>query len=164
MLPGKTRKRKHMPAKRYKVTLSPAERKELTALVNKGQGQARRLRRARILLMADEAQENGGWKDADIATALNAQVRTVERIRQHCVEEGIEAALSHTKPTKSRGKVLDGAAEARLTQLACTEAPDGREHWSMQLLADKLIELEVVETVSRETVRTTLKKMNLSLG
>lgn len=153
-----------MPAKRYKVTLTQAERAELMGLVNKGRGQARRLRRARILLMADEAQENGGWKDADIAQALGAQVRTVERTRQKCVEEGIEAALNHTRPHKTRGKVLDGAAEARLTQLACTQAPDGRERWSMQLLADKLIELEVVETVSRETVRTTLKKMNLSPG
>ena len=153
-----------MPAKRYRVTLNQQEREELQGLVNKGQGQARRLRRARILLMADEAQDNGGWKDADIAQALGAQVRTVERVRQKCVQEGIEAALNHTRPKKSRGKVLDGAAEARLAQLACSPAPDGRESWSMQLLADKLIELEVVETVSRETVRTTLKKMNLSLG
>lgn len=153
-----------MPAKRYRVSLSQQEREELKGLANKGQGQARRLRRARILLLADEAQENGGWKDADIAQALEAQVRTVERVRQKCVEEGIEAALTHTRPKKTRRKVLDGAAEARLTQLACTQAPDGRESWSMQLLADKLIELEVVETVSRETVRTTLKKMNLSRG
>jgi hypothetical protein len=114
--------------------------------------------------MADEAQENEGWKDADIAIALGAQVRTVERTRQKCVEEGIEAALNHTKPNKTRRKVLDGAAEARLAQLACTQAPDGHERWSMQMLADKLIELEVVETVSRETVRTTLKKMNLNPG
>jgi hypothetical protein len=77
---------------------------------------------------------------------------------------GIEAAINHTQPRKTRSKVLDGAAEARLVQLACSEAPDGREDWTMQMLADKLIELEVVETVSRETVRTTLKKMNLSLG
>jgi len=77
---------------------------------------------------------------------------------------GIEAALNHTRPKKTRSKVLDGETEARLVQLACSEAPDGRERWSLQLLADKLIELEVVETVSRETVRTTLKKMNLSLG
>lgn len=153
-----------MPAKRYRVTLSPQEREELNEMVNKGQGQARRLRRARILLMADEDQENGGWKDVDIAQALGAQVRTVERVRQKCVQEGLEAALTHTRPKKTRGKVLDGAAEARLAQLACSPAPDGRESWSMQLLADKLIELEVVETVSRETVRTTLKKMNLSRG
>ena len=148
----------------YKITLAKEEREKLATLVNKGKGQVRRLRRARILLMADEAQENGGWKDADIAKALGAHERTVERTRQKCVEMGIEAALNHTRPKKTRSKVLDGETEARLVQLACSEAPDGRERWSLQLLADKLIELEVVETVSRETVRTTLKKMNLSLG
>ena len=153
-----------MPAKIYKVTIKKEEREKLAALVNKGKGNARRMRRARILLMADEGQENGGWKDADIAKALNASVRTVERTREKCVEMGIEAALNHTRPKKTKSKLLDGAAEARLVQLACSEAPDGREHWTLQLLADKLIELEVVETVSRETVRTTLKKMNLSLG
>lgn len=153
-----------MPAKKYKVSLEKEEREELTALVNKGKGNARRMRRARILLMADEAQENGGWKDADIAKALSAGERTVERTRQKCVEEGIEAALNHTRPKKTRSKILDGEAEARLVQLACSEAPDGREDWSMQLLANKLIELEVVETISRETVRTTLKKTNSNLG
>ena len=150
-----------MPAKIYKVTLEKDERDRLTALVNKGQGNARRMRRARILLMADEAQENGGWKDADIAKALSARVRTVERTRQKCVEEGIEAALNHTRPQKTRSKLLDGAAEARLVRLACSAAPDGRADWTLQLLAEKLIELEVVETVSRETVRTTLKKNEL---
>lgn len=153
-----------MPAKIYHVTLETEERATLTALVSKGKGNARRMRRARILLMADEAQENGGWKDAAIAAALRASVRTVERTRQKCVELGVEAALNHTRPYKTRSKVLDGAAEARLVQLACSEAPDGREDWSMQLLADQLIELEVVETISRETVRTTLKKTNLSRG
>jgi hypothetical protein len=77
---------------------------------------------------------------------------------------GIEAALNHTRPQKKKEKLLDGAAAARLVQLACSEAPDGHEQWSMQMLSDKLIELEIVETVSRETVRTTLKKMNLSPG
>ena len=153
-----------MPAKRYRVTLTSEEREELNALVNKGTGSGRRLRRARILLMADESQEGGGWKDADIAKALGAHQRTVERTREKCVVEGIEVALNHTRPKKHRSKVLDGAAEARLTQLACTEAPDGHERWTLQMLADKLIELEVVETVSRETVRTTLKKTNSSLG
>ncbi len=153
-----------MPAKIYRVTLTIEERAELTALVSKGKGNARRLRRARILLLADERKPAGSWKDADIAAALGAHTRTVERTREKCVELGIEAALNHTRPTKKRAKVLDGAAEARLAQLACSEAPDGHERWSLQMLADKLIELEVVETVSRETVRTTLKKMNLSPG
>ncbi len=153
-----------MPAKKYKVTLTSEERTELTALVSRGKGNARRLRRARILLLADESQPEGAWKDADIAKALSAHARTVERTREKCVELGLEAALNHTRPKKKRSKVLDGDAEARLAQLACTEAPDGHERWSLQMLTDKLIELEIVETVSRETVRTTLKKMNLSPG
>jgi hypothetical protein len=163
--PPESRMRKEeMPAKIYKVTLTTEERTELTALVSRGTGNARRLRRARILLLADENQPEGAWKDADIAAALSAHARTIERTREKCVELGIEAALNHTRPKKTRAKVLDGAAEARLVQLACSEAPDGHESWTMQMLADKLIELEVVETVSRETVRTKLKKMNLSLG
>ena len=99
-------------------------------------------------------------------TAPNFYVpeRTAQIAREKCVEMGIEAALNHTRPTRKRGKVLDGAAAARLAQLACTEAADGHEHWTMQWLADTRIELEVVETVSRETVRTMLKKMNLSPG
>jgi transposase len=117
-----------------------------------------------MLLLADENGPEGAWKDADIAKALGAHARTVERTREKCVQEGLEAALNHTRPQKKRSKVLDGEAEARLVQLACTEPPDGRESWTLQMLADRLIELEVVETVSRETVRTTLKKMNLSLG
>jgi AraC-like DNA-binding protein len=153
-----------MPAKIYRVKLTKEEREELTRLVNKGKGKASRLRRARILLMADEAQKGGGWKDADIAKALGAYVRTVERTRQKCVEVGLEAAINHTRHQKRKERILDGEAEARLTQLACSEAPDGHEKWSMQMLADKLIELEVVETISKETVRTTLKKTNLNPG
>jgi transposase len=153
-----------MPAKRYKVALRLEERDELDALVNKGQGAAGRLSRARILLMADEQQAGGGWKDADIAKALGVHQRTVERIREKCVEEGIDSALNHTRPRKSRSQVLDGEQEARLIQLACTEAPAGRESWTLQMLADKLIELEVVETVSKETVRSRLKKMNSNRG
>jgi hypothetical protein len=153
-----------MPAKIYKVTLTSEECAQLTSIVTRGKGNARRIRRAQMLLLADENQPEGAWKDADIAKALSAHARTVERTREKCVELGIEAALNHTRPKKTRSKVLDGAAEARLIQLACSQAPDGHEQWTMQMLADKLIELEVVETVSRETVRTTLKKMNLSLG
>lgn len=153
-----------MPAKRYKVTLTDEERQGLSAMVRKGKGVARRLTRARILLMADENQADAAWKDAEIAKALGVHVRTVERTREKCVAMGLEAALNHTRPQRRRGKVLDGAGEARLVQLACTQAPDGHAHWSLQMLADKLIELEVVERISRETVRTTLKKTNLSPG
>lgn len=153
-----------MPAKIYRITLTNEEQAELTAIVNKGRGVARRITRSRILLLTDENRSDGGWKDADIAQALGVHQRTVERVREKCVMLGVEAALNHTRPKKKKDKILDGAAEARLVQLACSEAPDGHEHWSMQMLADKLIVLEIVETVSRETVRTTLKKTNLSLG
>lgn len=153
-----------MPAKIYKVILTNEERQKLTAIISKGKGNARRMRRAQILLLADEAQPEGSWKDADIAKALQAHTRTVERTREKYVLEGIEAALNHSRPQQKRSKVLDGAAEARLVQLACSDAPDGLERWTLQMLADRLIELDVVETISRETVRTTLKKMNLSLG
>jgi hypothetical protein len=163
ILPPKT-KEEEMPAKIYKVTLTNEERAKLTAIVSKGKGNVRRIRRAQMLLLADENQPDGAWKDADIAKALSAHARTVERTREKCVLEGVESALNHTRPKKKRSKVLDGAAEARLVQLACSEAPDGLDRWTLQMLADELIELEVVETVSRETVRTTLKKMNLSLG
>lgn len=153
-----------MPAKIYKVTLTNEERAQLSALVSKGKSAARRLTHARVLLLADQTQTEGEWRDADIARALGIHPRTVERIRERCVTEGIEAALNHRTPRNKRPKVLDGAAEARLVQLACTATPDGHERWTLQMLADRLIELEVVETVSRETVRTTLKKMNLSPG
>jgi transposase len=153
-----------MPAKKYKVTLNAEEREMLTTLISKGKGAARRLSRARILLLADETPTDGGWKDADIAQSLGVHVRTVERIREKCVEGGLEAALNHTQPRQTRSKVIDGAAEARLVQLACTSAPEGHERWSLQMLADKLIELRVVDSVSRETIRTRLKKMNLNPG
>jgi len=153
-----------MPAKIYRVTLTDEERAGLTALVNKGKGVVRRITRSRILLLADENHGEGGWKNANIARALGVHQRTVERVREKCVLLGIEAALNHTRPQKTREKILDGVAEAHLVQLACSDAPDGHETWTMQMLADKLIELEIVETVSRETIRTTLKKMNLSPG
>jgi transposase len=153
-----------MSEKIYKVKLAQEERKDLTDFTTKGTGNARRLRRAQILLMADEAQEGGGWKDTDIAKALNAQISTVVRTRKKFILDGLETALNHARPQKSRRKVFDGTAEARLIQLACSQAPDGYEEWTLRLLADKLVELEIIETVSHETVRTTLKKMNLSLG
>jgi transposase len=153
-----------MPAKRYRVTLTGEEREDLEARVSKGRVNAREMRRAQMLLMADETQAGSGWKDADISKALGVSVRTIERTRQSCVEEGIEAALRHTRPKRTRSKVLDGEAEAYLIQLACSEPPAERQRWTMQLLADRLVELEIVERVSRDTVRTTLKKMPLSLG
>ncbi len=152
-----------MPAKRYCVTLSEAERNELSKLVNTGQAAARTLTRARILLLADEGLQGPGYKDEAIVVALGISRPTVERIRQRYVEQGL-TALAHKTPVRSRPRVLDGRAEAHLVALTCSAAPAGREHWTMQLLADKLMDLGIVERVSDETVRTTLKKTNLSPG
>lgn len=153
-----------MPAKRYRITLSQDEREELTRLVNTGKAAARKLSHARILLLADEGEAGPGWKDDQIVEALSTSCSTVERTRQACVENGLEAALNHKRPSKTRRRALDGQAEAHLVKLACSTPPEGRDRWTMQLLADKLVELKVVDSISDETVRTTLKKMNLNPG
>jgi transposase len=148
-----------MPTKRYVVELTPEERQHLTQLVSCGKRSARTITRARILLKADQAQGGPAWQDGRIAEALGCGRRTVERVRQRLVEEGLEAALSH-KP-QARPSVppkLDGAGEARLIALACSEPPDGRGGWTLQMLADKLVELRVVESLSYETVRRVPKK------
>lgn len=153
-----------MPAKIYKLTLTDEEEKELHEFVNHGKSAARKLTHARILLLANENRPEGAWTDEKIAEALTISLRTVERVRQRCVEQGMEAALNRKEHSRTRAKRLDGAGEARLVQLACTTAPNGREKWTMQLLAEKMIELNIVETIGRETIRTTLKKMNLNRG
>jgi transposase len=152
-----------MPHKRYLVTLTADERQHLRKLVSAGKRSARTLTRARILLQADQAGGGPAWEDARIAEALGCGHRTVERVRQRFVEEGLDAALTH-KPQErpSRERKLDGAAEARLIALACSKPPTGRARWTLKLLADKLVELEVVESVSDETVRRTLKKTSSS--
>ena len=148
-----------MPAKRYLVELTPDERQELTKLVSAGKRSARTLTRARILLKADQAEGGPAWDDGRIAEALGCGRRTVERVRQRLVEDGLEAALAHKPQCRpSRLPVLDGAAEARLIALACSEPPDGRSGWTLRLLADRLVELAVVEAISHETVRQALKK------
>jgi transposase len=150
-----------MPHKKYVVTLTPEERLQLRKLVSAGKRSARTLTRARILLQADQAKGGPAWEDAEIAEALGCGLRTVERVRQRLVERGLDAALAH-KPQErpSRERRLDGAAEARLIALACSAPPEGRARWTLKLLADRLVELEVVESVSDETVRRVLKKTN----
>lgn len=152
-----------MPVKKYCVKLTETERKELQELFVKGKTAARKRNRARILLQADEGEHGPCWKDAKIKEIYGTSVPTVERVRKTFVEEGMEAALNHKRSYRSRRK-LDGSQEAHLVTLACSTPPDGRNRWTLQLLADKLVELEVVDTISGETVRTTLKKMNLNLG
>jgi len=151
--------------KKYKVTLTTEERQQLHDLIAAGKAAAQKLAHARILLKADAAAGGPAWPDAQIAEALEVSVATVERVRQRFVEQGFEAALGRKPPGRpSRERKLDGAAEARLVALACSKPPQGRACWTMQLLADKLVELEVVDAVSDETVRRTLKKTRSSRG
>lgn len=151
--------------KKYKVTLTPDERKSLQDLISAGKAAALKLTHARALLKADAAPDGPSWTDARIAEALEIDVSTVERLRERFVEQGLEAALVRKKQDRpSRERRLDGAGEARLVALACSEPPEGRVRWTLRLLADKLVELEIVDTVCTETIRRVLKKTNSSLG
>jgi transposase len=148
-----------MPQKKYLVTLTADERGQLGALIRKGKASALVLTRARILLKADQADGGPAWDDARIAEAMEVGERTVSRVRRRFVERGFEACLRRKPQDRpSRLRKLDGAAEARLIAVACSKAPDGRAEWTMQLLADKLVELEVVDSISDETVRRAMKK------
>jgi transposase len=150
---------------RYKVTLTAEERQELQTLIAAGKAAAKKLMHARILLKADAAEGGSAWPDERIAEAVEVSAATVARVRQRFVEEGLEAALVRKKQDRpSRERKLDGRAEARLIALACSEPPDGRAAWTLQLLADKLVELRVVDSVCDETVRRVLKKTRSSRG
>jgi transposase len=145
--------------KKYIVTLTEDERLSLSSLASSGKAAAKKITHARILLKADAADGGPDWRDADIASALDIDIRTVERVRERFVEQGLEAALVRKPQARpSRLPVLDGDAEARLIALACSRPPEGRARWTLRLLAGRLVELEVVEAVSHETVRRTLKK------
>jgi transposase len=148
---------------KYKVTLTAEERQQLHDLIRAGKAAAKKLTHARILLKADAAAGAPAWPDERIAEAVDVSTDTVGRVRQRFVKEGLEAALVRKKQDRpSRERTLDGRAEARLIALACSAPPDGRAAWTLRLLADQLVELEVVEAVSHETVRRALKKMNSS--
>jgi transposase len=138
--------------KKYRVELTEEERADLEAMLRKGRSSARRLARARILLSAAEDQF-----DADTAAAVRCSVSTVERVRQRFVEGGLEDALSE-RPRPGAQRLLDAKAEAHLVALACSTPPDERPRWTMQLLADRLVQAKVVDAVSDETVRRTLKR------
>lgn len=149
-----------MPAKRFLVTLTPEERDHLTRLTHSGRGSARTLTRARILLKADQADGGPAWDDARIAEALEVGHRTVERVRPRFVERGVDAALAHAPQERRPPRKLDGAGEARLIAEACSAPPAGRAAWTLRLLAERLVELQVVDTIGPETVRRVLKKTN----
>ena len=148
----------------YRLKLTEVERAELEQLVTKGKAAARTLTHARILLKADEGVAGPRWTDDAIAEALDVNRSTVERVRVRCVEEGVKVALRPRPPRQLRLRKLDGAQEADLVALACSKPPTGRARWSMRLLADKLVELEIVDAISYETVRRTLKKTQSSPG
>jgi transposase len=144
--------------KKYPVILSDTERDESKRLIATGTAPARKLTHARILLKADESAEGAGWVDEKVADAVEVSQPTVARVRKQYFEEGLEAALNRRPPNRHYHRKLDGEQEARLVALACSQPPEGHARWSLRMLADRLVELEIVEEVSYQTVRRTLKK------
>jgi len=144
--------------KKYIIKLTPEERSALTALTSRGKASVRRIKRALVLLAAD-----AGDRDEEIAGTVRVGVRSVERIRQRFVEEGLEAALSE-RPRPGKSRLLSNRQEALLIAITCSTPPPGRAQWTMQLLADRLVELKEVGRISDETVRRTLKKGSSSPG
>ena len=146
--------------KKYVVKLKRDERQRLQTLIQNGKGSAKMLTHARILLKADQTKGQSAWADETISDALDISVATVERVRQTYVCHGLDAAVKRRARSRERTRRLDGKHEAHLIALTCSEPPAGHAHWTMRLLADRMIELEYVEELSRETVRRTLKKTN----
>ena len=144
--------------KRSRVRLSEADRLALQKLVRSGRAPARTLTHARILLKAEEGDGRPGWPDRQIAEALETSVSTVERVRKRYVAEGLQAALHHRPPRVTKPRKLDGHAEAHLIALSCSAPPEGRDRWTMQLLADRFVALYAGPPISDELVRRTLKK------
>ena len=145
--------------KKYIVKLDEAERERLNALIQKGKGPARQVLKARILLKADASEAGEAWSDGRIADALDTSVDTIARTRQQLVENGIEAALTHKhSPRSARQRIFDGATEAKLIALACSPPPKGRKRWTLTLLETAVVELNIVERASDNTIGRTLKK------
>jgi transposase len=151
--------------KKYVVELTSEERKQLEGLIQKGQVAGYKIRHAQMLLKADQGKDGPGWPDQQIADAFGAHLTTVECLRKRLVEQGLDAALQRKKQASpSRERKLDGDGEARLIALACSEPPEGRSAWTLRLLADRLVELSVVERISHMTVSRTLKKTSSNRG
>lgn len=149
---------------RYRVTLTEQEREELEALTRRGNTGAKRFIRARALLLCDAGAHGPAWTVADTAAALGVTSRTIEHLKKRFVEEGLDAALERKPREKPpREVIFDGAFEARLISLACSDAPAGHRRWTVRLLADKVVELNIAPVVSHMTVQRVLKKMNFSL-
>ncbi len=150
--------------KQYVVRLSEEERAALRTLISRGDAPVRVQAHARILLKANQGEGGPCWTDGAISTALEVDPTTVARVRKLSVTEGLEAALHRKAPDRVYRRKLDGEQEARLVAVACSEPPSGHKRWTLRLLATRLVELEVVETVSYETVRQTLKQTGSSRG
>jgi transposase len=150
--------------KQHVVVLSELERARLRTLIGQGSAPARALTRARILLKANQGEADPGWSDRTIATALEVHHTTVARVRQEYTAGGLEAAVNRKAPEREYRRKLDGEQEARLVVLACSTPPEGRKRWTLRLLAERLVQLEVVDTVSYETVRQALKQTGSSRG
>ncbi len=149
---------------KYTVILTEIERAELRTLIGQGTAPARLLTHARILLKANQGEGGPGWTDTAIAGAVEVHPATVGRVRRRFVEGGLETALDRKAPNRVYQRRLDGAAEAHLVALACGEPPAGRERWTLRLLADELVRLEVVDTISYETVRRTFEQTRSNRG
>jgi transposase len=145
-------------AKKYRVTLTAVERSELEGLIGKGKADARKLAHARVLLQADEAAAGPAGSDEQIAAGLDISTRTVERVRQRFVEDGLQAALLPKPAKRIYARALDGSQEAHLIALACGAPPEGKRRWTLRLLAERVVELGYADAVSHETVRRALKK------
>jgi transposase len=149
---------------RYRVTLTQEERKELESMTRRGKTHARRFIHARALLLCDAGADGPAWNVSDVATALGVTSRAIEHLKKRFVEDGLEAALERKPREKPPREVtFDGAFEARLIALACSDAPEGHRRWTVRLLADKAVELRFAASVSHMTVQRVLKKTNLSL-
>ena len=149
---------------RYRVTLTKEEREELEAMTRRGKMHARRFIHARALLLCDASADGPAWNVADVAAALGVSSRAIEHLKKRFVEEGLEAALERKPREKPPREIrFDGAFEARLIALACSDVPEGHRRWTVRLLADKAVELKFAESVSHMTVQRVLKKTNLSL-
>ena len=153
-----------MPKKKYHIRLSQEERQQLETIVGKGQASAQRQCHARILLLADTHGPEGGWSDSQIARAVHTSIPTIERVRRVCVEHGLARALERKDPERHYERKLDGQGEAQLIALSCGVPPRGYARWTLRLLAERLVELEIVSEISHETVRQTLKKTHSSRG
>lgn len=153
-----------MAKKKYIVSLTTEEREVLEQLTSTGQAPAYKMNHARILLKADRNQAGGEWTDEAISQALDVSVATIERVRRRFVETNLESALSRQVQQHRKPRRLDGEQEAHLIAITCSEAPEGQARWSLRLLAERMVELEYVESVCHETVRQTLKKTISNLG